>query len=536
MPDGENARALTSPVTGRTIGETAAALVTRAVVSDRRTARTVRAAAPIVAARPASIRDRGSAFRRKGTEPVKRHRNENLRKVCACPHRNWAKCSHSWYLNFKPRHATPPADWLATPGRNGLPRDPKSWPGYRLSLDAHFDRRVTSKTEAKALAEALKIEIREGRFGAAPTTLPTPTAFTLAELLRRYQAEGFTARVWNPAATPGERRQIAVTLAAEVTDATGAPHPFGDFHVRPVGERDPLLITAPTLERLRAVRLARVEGTDCKGRKKRRGGLHTTNRSLALLRAAYNWAIRTDLLTESPFKRGTTTAVRVLQEPARDRRLHDGEEAALLKASGPHLYAVVVALLDTGCRIGELLSLQWHQVTLDGPAPAITLPAGKTKTKRARTIPITARLAAVLDMRRLDPAGQPHAPRAYVFGRATGEQIKGIKTAWRRACASAKITDLHVHDLRREAASRWADVPIPLAQVQAWLGHAKVSQTATYVQARVGHGHSYMAQVEAAARLQGLAKKSGTGGPNAPQEGGTENTRAQFSSESHTVQ
>ncbi len=468
---------------------------------------------------------------------MERHRNDNIRKVCACPRRKWPKCSHSWYLNFKPRNATPPAEWLATPSRDGLPRDPKSWPGYRLSLDAHIGHHIDNKTDATKLAEALKVAIREGRFGVVPTAPPTPAAFTLAELLRRYQAEGFTARVWNPAATPGERRQIAVTLAAIVPDATGEPHPFGDFHVRPVGDRDPLVITAPTLERLRAVRLARVEGTDSKGRKKRRGGLHTTNRSLALVRAAFNWAIRADLLTDSPFKKGTATVVRVLQEPARERRLYDGEDAALLAASGPHLYAVIVALLDTGCRIGEILSLQWHQVTLDGPEPSIALPAGKTKAKRARTIPIlTSRLAAVLAMRRLDPAGQPHAPRAYVFGRETGERIACIKTAWRAACTRAKVTDLHVHDLRREAASRWADIPIPLPQIQAWLGHAKVSQTATYVQARAGHGHSYRAQVEAAARLQGFAKNSETGGQTGPHEGGTANTRAQYSSESHTVQ
>jgi integrase len=466
---------------------------------------------------------------------VKRHRNDNVRKVCACARRNWPSCRHAWYLNYKPRHASPPADWLATPGRNGLPRDPKSWPGYRLSLNAHFGRPITNKTDAEALAEALKIEIRDGRFGVVPTTPPTPAAFTLDELMRRYQAEGFTARVWNPAATPGERSQIAVTLATEVPDAAGDTRRFGDFHVRPVGERDPLAITAPTLERLRAVRLARVEGTDSKGRKKRRGGLHTTNRSLALVRAAYNWAIRADLLTDSPFKKGTATAVRVLQEPARERRLYDGEEAALLAASGPHLYAVIVALLDTGCRIGELLSLQWHQVTLDGKERSITLPAGKTKTKRARSIPITTRLAAVLDMRRLDAAGKRHAPRAYVFGRETGERITSVKTAWKLACKRASITDLHVHDLRREAASRWADTPVPLSEVQKWLGHARVSQTATYVQARVGHGHVYMAQAEAAARLQAFAKESETGGQPVSLKAANVNTSPQDSSASHDV-
>ena len=50
----------------------------------------------------------------------------------------------------------------------------------------------------------------------------------------------------------------------------------------------------------------------------------------------------------------------------------------------------------------------------------------------------------------------------------------------------AKITDLHFHDLRREAGSRWMDAGIPLATIQRWLGHANISQTSTYLGASLG--------------------------------------------------
>jgi len=44
-------------------------------------------------------------------------------------------------------------------------------------------------------------------------------------------------------------------------------------------------------------------------------------------------------------------------------------------------------------------------------------------------------------------------------------QRKSIKTAWRLTCKGAKFDDLHFHDLRREAGSRWMDAGVPLATI-----------------------------------------------------------------------
>ena len=34
---------------------------------------------------------------------MKRRQNGGLRKVCGCPRRTWAKCTHPWHFNFKAR-------------------------------------------------------------------------------------------------------------------------------------------------------------------------------------------------------------------------------------------------------------------------------------------------------------------------------------------------------------------------------------------------------------------------------------------------
>jgi len=82
----------------------------------------------------------------------------------------------------------------------------------------------------------------------------------------------------------------------------------------------------------------------------------------------------------------------------------------------------------------------------------------KATTKRERWIPITSRLLKVLEVRQHGPNGREYKADAYVFGNEVGEPRKDFSNIWGRVCDLAKITDLHFHDLRREAASRWLEL------------------------------------------------------------------------------
>jgi integrase len=126
------------------------------------------------------------------------------------------------------------------------------------------------------------------------------------------------------------------------------------------------------------------------------------------------------------------------------------------------------------------LSLQWHQIMWD--ENVIMLPAEKTKTHQSRSIPMTARLRSVLEMRRCDPLGNKLGPDCYVFGTETGEMSKSVKTAWENTRKRAGITGLHFHDLRREAASRLMESPgVALHEVGIWLGHNNIATTSKYL-------------------------------------------------------
>lgn len=143
------------------------------------------------------------------------------------------------------------------------------------------------------------------------------------------------------------------------------------------------------------------------------------------------------------------------------------------------------SLIDTGCRKEELLSLQWKdvQTTAKGQARVFVLPAEITKTDTARTVPVSPRLRAVLEMRKHGPDGKEHKADACVFGNEVGEQQDSIKVAWTGTCRRAGITGLTFHDLRREYGSRLLEGGVNLLTVSRLLGHARVSTTDTYLRA-----------------------------------------------------
>jgi integrase len=121
-----------------------------------------------------------------------------------------------------------------------------------------------------------------------------------------------------------------------------------------------------------------------------RGGPVGVNRCLGRLRAFYAWAVKEDYVLATPFKKGTEAIVELYGGGKRERRLapdvldadgkvkEPGEQRRLLAAANPHLQALITATLETGRRVGELLSLQWWQVRFD--LNEIHLPASKTKS------------------------------------------------------------------------------------------------------------------------------------------------------------
>jgi integrase len=273
-----------------------------------------------------------------------------------------------------------------------------------------------------------------------------------------------------------------------------------------------------------------------------KGGEVGINRLLSRLRHVFSWAIAEGHITDTPFKRGPVTVLKLETsvEGARTRRLDAGTQTALLRHADGHLGAVLVAALTTGCRIGELLSLQWSQVRRDdhGEARYLVLTAAKTKSAESRTIPIGPRLRAELEMRRHAADGQEHPATAFVFGNAVGEQVANIRQQWEDAVLKAhdqtpkrrrgKLTaesraalqaiDLHVHDVRREFACSLLESGAALHDVQAFLGHGNITTTSTYLQSAPVRLERALQRMEAA--TAGFARHSHKGDSAEPPTAG----------------
>ena len=145
--------------------------------------------------------------------------------------------------------------------------------------------------------------------------------------------------------------------------------------------------------------------------------------------------------------------------------------------------------------------MQWGDVSLT--RREITIRAEKAKTRTTRVIPISARLAAVLEMGKTDPAGREFGAEAYVFGDVGGRPVQSISKAWETAVLKAhghtprwersnalsadsraafRTVDLTFHDLRHEAGSRFLEAGWSIHNVAHMSGHENIAQTSTYLE------------------------------------------------------
>jgi integrase len=138
------------------------------------------------------------------------------------------------------------------------------------------------------------------------------------------------------------------------------------------------------------------------------------------------------------------------------------------------------AVLLTGSRIGEILTLTWDRVDLQRNAVRIY----QSKAKRDKTIPLTAALREVL-LRQ--PRGIGAAP---VFQRPGGGPWDSarIEKAFRLARQLSGIRgELTIHSLRHTAASWLTIEGTPERFVRDYLGHSDVAMTARYSHLTVEH-------------------------------------------------
>ncbi len=197
----------------------------------------------------------------------------------------------------------------------------------------------------------------------------------------------------------------------------------------------------------------------------------TINRELSTLKKAYNLARREwEWCDDNPVCRVSMEQ----EDNTRDRWLSCEDEPPLLQAALPWLRELLVFAIHTGMRMGEIISLTWASVDL----ARRTVTVVKSKNGERRTIPANQTLLALLK----EKLAYRSPVVDLVFRSRSDTPLNGsnIRRSLNGALKTARIEDLHFHDLRHTFATRMVQAGVDLYKVQRLLGHKSPVMTQRY--------------------------------------------------------
>jgi integrase len=227
---------------------------------------------------------------------------------------------------------------------------------------------------------------------------------------------------------------------------------------------------------------ADIEGFKLHRRKEVSGS--TVNRELALLKRMFNLAIDWELfLGSNPVKK-----VKFFQEINTGFRTLTGEEEKrLLTTATPYIQDIIVFALNTGLRIGEILSLTWKSVDLENNLLSVFA----HKTNKIRPVPIGKETRTVLKYWALGRKSE------FVFyNHETGKPFVDLDAGLALACRKAGIEGVTWHVMRHTFASRLVAAGVDIVTVQQLLGHSTVTVTMRYTHTNLDSKRNAIAKLE----------------------------------------
>ena len=199
----------------------------------------------------------------------------------------------------------------------------------------------------------------------------------------------------------------------------------------------------------------------------------TINRDLCALSAFRRWCVEERDLAVPVLKLPRE------REPAgRERWLSAEELRGLQRATPPEWWPLFATLAFTGLRIGEAQGLRGGDVRL--AERRITIHDGSRRLKNAgsvRDVPIPEPLARLLAEHL---ARYPIGPNDLVFGQPYSD-YRRARRVFTRACRSAGLHKVTLHDLRHTFAVHAAQSGVPIPRIQKLLGHATVAMAIRYM-------------------------------------------------------
>lgn len=211
-----------------------------------------------------------------------------------------------------------------------------------------------------------------------------------------------------------------------------------------------------------------------------RGSPITANRTFAVLRQIFNWAVDRDLINVSPMPRSAPAP-----ETKRDRVLNDDEVVFVWRSfdsAGWPFGPIGKLLLLTGARRDEIAEGTWGEIDLD--ARIWTIPSTRTKNDEVHEIPLGDTAVDIIKgLPRI--AGKP----GFIFTTTGQSPVSGFSKAKRSIDAAVleilrhdrgedaeAIPHWTLHDLRRTVATNLQKLGVRLEVTEAVLNHTSGSR------------------------------------------------------------
>jgi integrase len=203
---------------------------------------------------------------------------------------------------------------------------------------------------------------------------------------------------------------------------------------------------------------------------------YDANRSLEIISKMFNlaemWGLRPD--GSNPRKH-----IKKYREEKRERFLSPaelrrvGEVLREMEVEGIELLSSIAAarlLMLTGCRLGEIMTLQWEHVDIAGKA--LRLPDSKTGAKVVHLGRPAVEVLEKIERVKANPW--------VIVGTKPGARLTDLQPFWQRVRARAGLKDVRIHDLRHTFASTAVASGQGLPMIGKLLGHSQVQTTARY--------------------------------------------------------
>ena len=199
----------------------------------------------------------------------------------------------------------------------------------------------------------------------------------------------------------------------------------------------------------------------------------TINRRTQALRAAYNLALKEELLSKIP-------RFTILKEDNARQGFFEQEEfeAVLKHLENPYDDLALFAYL-TGWRKGEIVNLRWNQV--DHGEKEIRIDTSKNGV--GRVIPISGGLWDLIKVRWQKREVKSKSGETYISPlvfHKDGKPIGDFRKRWNTSCEKAGYPDKLFHDFRRTATRNFTRAQVPESVAMSITGHKTNSMFRRY--------------------------------------------------------